>query len=125
MISAVYNMQINAGDDFELEIIIKDATQSPINLTGNTYTGQMREAWDSKDSVATFVCTVSNQTSFKGQLLIKLPHAESIKIPCLPSKGNNKRPTSEFIYDIEQTDPSGNRTRILEGSVLVSPNVTR
>jgi hypothetical protein len=45
-------------------------------------------------------------------------------ITCTPATNSNRRPLTEFIYDIEQT-VSGVKTRILEGIVTVSPNVTR
>lgn len=125
MSTAIYNMSINAGEDFYLTLVIKDSLGVLIDLTGKTFAGQIREAWDSVDPSATFVCTVSNQTTNKGEVVIKLPHTQSNLMPFTGSKNANKRPTTDFIYDIEQTDLSGDVTRILQGTATFSPQVTR
>lgn len=125
MASVVYNIMLNKGDDFELQITVKDATGNAIDLTGYTYYGQIRSSFDAELPVATFVCTIANQNTDKGLVYIRLPHGQSSEIPVLGSKGNNRRPTTEYIYDIEETTQGGIISRIMEGTVTVSPNVTR
>lgn len=125
MSASIFNITINQGEDFEQEIIIKDEAKLPIDLTGYTYSGQIREKYDSATSVATFSCVLNDQRTNKGSVFLRLSHAQTQAIPCQPSTTANKRPLTEFIYDIEETDPSLKVKRILQGIVSVSPVVTK
>lgn len=117
-------MTINQGEDFELQIIIKDSNGTPINLTGNTYAGQIRSKYDSSTIIATFTITLGNQTTDPGLVYIRLSNTDTAAIVCDPATAKDPRPLTQFIYDIEETK-AGKITRILEGIVSVSPNVTR
>lgn len=124
MSAASYNMTVNQGEDFDLQIIIKDETGTPINLTGSTYAGQIRDKYDSSSIAASFSFTLGNQITDPGLLNVTMANTVTAAIPCKPATATDKRPITEFIYDIEQTK-AGLITRILEGIVAVSPNVTR
>lgn len=125
MSAAQYNMNVNQGEDFELQIIIKDDTGTPIDLTGNSYAGQIRKEYDSSSVAANFVCTIGDQITDPGLLFVRLPNSTTSAIPCDPATEENPRPVTKFIYDLEETKPDLTITRILEGIVNVSPNVTR
>jgi hypothetical protein len=124
MAAVTYNFTLNQGDDFDFTITIK-ANNEPIDLSNYSFAGQIREKYDSNEIVASFVCTKANQTTSKGVITFSLTNQQTSAIPCLPSSKANRRPVSEFIYDIEQTDADDKISRILEGVVLVSPGVTR
>jgi hypothetical protein len=124
MSAANYNITLNQGEDFELRLVIKDETGTPINLTGKSYAGQIRDKYDSSSVAANFSFQLGNQVTDPGLLVVKMTNYESSQIPCKPATPLNKRPITEFVYDIEQNS-GGSIIRILQGIVSVSPNVTR
>lgn len=118
------NLVINQGETFELDIIAKDLNKQPIDITNYSYAGKIRSAYDS-DVIAAFTFTKAEQrNSTLGWVKASLTPAQTQAIPCVKSSAKNKRPLTEYIYDIEETDPSNNVTRILEGIISVSPSVT-
>lgn len=125
MSAAPYNIVMNQGEDFELQLNIKDSSGVLVNLTGYTYAGQIREKYDSSSIVASFTYTLANQTTNPGVVFIRISHTNTSLIPCLPATPSNRRPITEFIYDLEETKPDSTVTRILEGVVSVSPEVTK
>lgn len=122
---AVYNFQLNQGDDFELILQIKDANGTLFDLTGYTYKGQIKDKYDSKTTVASFNFTIANQVLEKGKVYVRLTNEQTAAIPTPAAKGANRRPMAEYIYDITETNPDHSITRILEGIITVSPNVTK
>ena len=91
-------MVINQGEDFIMQIIIKDQDGNPISLTGSTFEGQLRSKYDSSTIAGSFSFEFGSNT---GTLLVKMTNSVTAAIPCLPATENNKRPFTEFIYDIE------------------------
>lgn len=121
MSAAKYNMVVNQGEDFVMQITIKDQSGVPVSLVGSTFEGQLRSKYDSNVVAASFSFELGSDP---GTLLVKMSNAVTAAIPTEAATTANKRPLTEFIYDIEQTK-AGVKTRILEGIVSVSPNVTR
>lgn len=119
--AANYNMSINQGEDFIIKLLIKDDLGNAVNISSYTFDGQLREKYDSSSIAATFTFEFGQNT---GEVFVKLSNQVTAAIPCAPATNSNKRPQTEFIYDIEQTK-DGIKTRILQGIASVSPNVTR
>lgn len=120
-----YNFTINQGSDWSLKLLVKDSFGLPVNLTGHFFQGQIREKYDSADSVADFSFVIANQVTNPGEIDVFLTNAQTAAIPTLPATVKNKRPAIDYIYDIEQTDGSLQKTRILEGIIRVVPSVIR
>lgn len=118
---ATYDMYINQGENYAIQLVIKDQAGDPIDITGDTFEGQIRDKYDASSIAATFVFENGPST---GSLFVKLSSEATGDIPCAPGTMQNKRPVTEFVYDIERHS-SGAVTRILEGSAFVSPEVTR
>lgn len=119
--AAIYNMAVNQGEDFIIKLLIKDESNNPVDISTNTFSGQIRERYDSANVAASFSFEFGQHT---GEVYVKLTNAVTAAIPVQASSQSNKRPTTEFVYDIEQTK-SGVKTRILQGIVSVSANVTK
>lgn len=118
---AVYNMNVNQGEDFQLHLLIKDQTGTVIDISTDTFSGQIREKYDASSVVGSFSFENGEDT---GSLIVKISNSVTSSFPCRPGTTQERRPITEFIYDIERNS-DGIITRILEGSVFVSPNVTR
>lgn len=116
MIPANLDISIYRGDDFSLIFRMKDSvTDVYVDLTGRTATGQIRSEATSEVILATFTCTVLNQTTTPGGVMVTL--APTITA-ALPLTGG--------VWDVEvaNADRSWVRTP-LAGVVTVLPEVTR
>jgi hypothetical protein len=108
----VYDMQIFQGSYFQ-RTIAYSIEGFPFNLTGYTVRGQIRAA-PSRALVLSFDCTIPNPTD--GKIYIEILATDTVNVS-LPSG----------VYDIEIVPPTGEdfATRILMGSVTISPEVTK
>lgn len=120
-----YNFTVGQGEDWTLDVNMKDDVGNLLDLTGYTYAGQMRDAYDSTNIIATFTFTIANQITNKGRVTFSLTHEQTTGIPLPASTGSQKRPTKEYLYDIIETDALGKVQRILDGSVIVTAGITK
>jgi len=81
-------------------------------LTGYSVASQMRSTHDSSSIAATITGTVSNASS--GQITLSLTNTQTSAIE-----------EAMYVYDVEITSGAGSVTRILEGNITVTPEVTR
>ena len=112
--SAVYvsNLVINAGSDFSQTFNLVESDDSgPLNLNGFTVAAQFRKHAGST-SKHDFTTNVLNAPT--GELLISLSASASN----VPKPGR-------YVYDIVITNAAGEKTRVVEGSVLLREGVTR
>lgn len=109
------NLELKQGEDFYRLITIKDENSNPLNLTGFTFTSQVRATY-SADLFLSFSFTILNQGTNAGQVEMKLAKTLS-SAKSLVGKSN-------YVYDVEMN--SGSLTsRIMEGTLKISPEVTR
>ena len=109
------DIELKQGEDFHRVITIKDENGTEINLTGYTFSSQIRSTY-SEELFLSFTFTVSNQTTNTGEVVMSLAKALS------SAKEVNAK--YRYVYDVEMND--GVRTsRIMEGTCLVSPEVTK
>lgn len=115
MIPASYNLTLYQGDEFSMTLRLRLADATLENLTGKIATGQVRALASDAAPMATFTCTVSNQVTNPGEIVILLPVTESAKLLA----GNG-------VFDIQtaNADGTGVNTRI-GGKVVIRPQVTR
>ena len=107
------NFRMNQGASWAKVITIKDETGlTPIDLTGALIRGQMRASYASAAIVASFVGTVIDATN--GICGISLTAATTAAIPA-----------ATYYYDVEWVTATGIVTRILEGKIIVRPEVTK
>lgn len=112
--AGIYDLKINQGSTFVLGLTLKKANGLLFDLTGYTGRCQIRKTHASEEIAATpHVAFDVNRKS--GKMSIGLSEAETIAIPL-----------SSGVYDLEIIDPTGTVvTRIIEGKVKISPEVTR
>ena len=102
------NLVIDQGSTYSITITIDDENGDPINVSGYTSRGQIRKHYTSSNSVS-FTTSLAN-----GELSLSLTSSQTTNIVA-----------GRYVYDIELIDGSNNVTRILEGIVTVTPEVTR
>jgi hypothetical protein len=109
--ASLTNFALDQGSDFEAQVQVKDTFGTPRNLTNYTFAAQMRRSFTSSTATSFTVAAVDLTV---GRIGLTLTNAVTSTL----KSGN-------YVFDVEMTDPSGKKTRILEGQITVFAEVTR
>lgn len=111
--SATYvsNLVINTGEDFTQQFTLQSADNSPLDLTNYTASSQLRKHPGS--STATDFNTLISDPPTFGVITIKLTSSQT----------TNLKP-GRHVYDVV-IERSGEKSRVIEGSVIIRQGVTR
>ena len=104
------NIIIDQGTTFSTVINLADENGDPIDLTGYTGDSEMRKHYSS-----------SNSQSFN----VSLGGANGTVTLSLTSTQTANLVAGRYVYDVEVTSSSNVVSRIVEGIVTVTPEVTR
>jgi len=110
-VATVSNLFVDQGADYSNIITVGTTTGSVLNLTGYTVKSQMRKSYGSTTAYD-FTASVYDAAAGKVRLQLTAAYASSI-------------PAGRYLYDIEITSSIGSKTRILEGTVIVTPEITK
>jgi hypothetical protein len=111
MPAAYQNLYLEQGTTFNTTITLDDVYGDIYDLTGYTANSQIRKSYYSSNATAVFSTSVNAGT---GTITLSLD---------TPTSANIK--PGRYVYDTIITDTLGNKTRVLEGVIDVSPCVTR
>ena len=117
---AVYtsNLALTTDSDFSQIFTLENAeTNSPTNLTGFTIASSIRKHPAAKRGEG-FEATIINAAAGKIRLGMSV-----IKSRQLADEGFFR--TGRYVYDVVVTDSASERTKVLEGTVLVNIGVTK
>ena len=117
---AVYtsNLSLTTDSDFSQIFTLENAeTNSPTNLTGFTIASSIRKHPAAKRGEG-FEATIINAAAGKIRLGMS-----GIKSRQLADEGFFR--TGRYVYDVIVTDSASERTKVLEGTVLVNIGVTK
>jgi len=109
-----YHLRINQGETFQVAIPVLDVNDSPITLSGMTAHGQIR-THAADPTVLYEWSTGANNLAFDTNNVI-------LTVPAATSSLWTWRTAQ---YDVELTDEDGVVTRLVEGHVIVHPEITR
>jgi hypothetical protein len=104
------NLQIDQGADFSTEIDVLDDNGDVVNLTGYTGAAQMRKHYTSTTAINFSVAVNASG----GTVTISMTAAASANVT-----------PGRYVYDCELTSSSNTVSRLVEGIVTVTPQVTR
>jgi hypothetical protein len=104
------NIVIDQGSSFSTSINITDTSDQSIDLTGYVGAAQMRKHY-----------TSSNSTPFT----VTVVPSDGVVRLALTANTTTNLVAGRYVYDVELTDGNGTISRIVEGIVTVTPNVTR
>lgn len=124
MATARYDMTICQGSDYTLKLTLKNSLGIGRDLTGYTFTGQIRKTASDPVVQASFSFVIADQVTNTGELEVKLAASDSSAI-LLDNSKSATRKTTTMTYDIESEDGAGVKKRELEGLVKISPEVTK
>lgn len=105
------NLYIDQGTHYIKTITVVDGDGNIIDLTGYVVKSQMRKYYKSTSGY-TFQSGIFSLE--EGKIYIGMDKDETGAIPA-----------GRYLYDIEITSPFGEKTRVLEGVVTVTPEITR
>lgn len=107
-----YDIVIDQGSDFALQFSIKEDS-IPKDITGYSARAQLRKTTKATTVSASFVCTVLDAAN--GIIKMELPNSVSAALE-----------EGMYVYDLEiYTANDALVTRLLEGKVTLTPEVTR
>lgn len=115
----VYDITVNQGDDYSLQMIISDSTNIPIDITGYKFACKVRETAESQEVIAEAECVISDAT--KGVLNINFSSDVTGNID---TDGEYYGEINSYYYDIQQTNTNGRKERIVQGKFIVSPGIS-
>lgn len=110
--SAKYDITMDQGATFNRTLTLKDDSGTVVNLTGNTFAGQIRTSAHSGTIAGTFSFVITNASG--GVFTWKMSPTITAALPA-----------QQCVYDVEMTQANGDVVRLLEGFVDVKANVTR
>jgi hypothetical protein len=113
-IAGIYNFTIDQGSTWTLQIVYNDSNGNPINLTGYTAEMQVRRKFDSDTAVLTL------STSNGGITIVPLTGTLNL----VATDEQAAIAAGLYVYDLELST-GGVRTRLIQGTVTVSGEVTR
>tara|TARA_B100000768_G_C11207216_1_gene344362 strand:+ start:74 stop:415 length:342 start_codon:yes stop_codon:yes gene_type:complete len=113
MTAAVYNLVIDQGSDFAINLTIKELGSAK-DLTGYSARAQMRSTRTASSVAASFACTVLNPV---GNGVVKMSLSNSVSSALTPGR---------YFYDLEiHTTNNAVVRRLIQGEVTLNPEVTR
>lgn len=112
MPAAYTNLYMEQGADYSTTIVLDDVYGNVYNLANYSASSQMRKSYYSANSTAIFNTSINVG---QGSITLALPANATINIAA-----------GKYVYDAIIVDTVHNvTTRILEGTIEVSPAVTR
>lgn len=110
---AVYvnNITVNSGDNFYRDFYLDEVDGSSLDLTGYSAAAQMRKHPESNKVVATFNVSFVDRTEGRIRLSLNPSITKDIK-------------SGRYCYDVLFTDTSGKKSIVLEGQVIVTPDMS-
>jgi hypothetical protein len=100
---ATFNNVINLTDD---------VTNTYVNVSGYAVRSQMRRSYYSVNASANIVCTITDAAN--GEITMSLGASNTSLIKA-----------GRYLFDLETVDRSNTVSRVLEGIITVTPEITR
>lgn len=116
MAAAYYDILIEQGATFRKTFVWKDSNEDPVDITGYSARMQIRRKLTS--TTAEHSATTENDGITLGQT------AGTIAVE-IPAEDTAAFEFTKGVYDLELVDPQGVVTRLVQGGVEVSKEVTR
>lgn len=104
------NLVVDQGSTFSTDLTLTDENGDPLILDGYTANSQIRKWYTSSNAAATFTTSVNNQI---GSITLSLTANQTSNLVA-----------GRYVYDVEISSGS-EVSRIVEGIVTVTPQVTR
>ena len=117
----VYDIVINKGADFVLDIELDDDNNSatPFDMSQYSFAACIKTSANEDTPIANF--TFDKSKLNQGVITVKLPASETKK---LLTDGDYWKETTQYYWDMVMMDGKKKVTRICQGTVQVSPGIS-
>jgi len=105
-------LTINQGATFESDLDLVDDDGSAINVANYVFSGQIRKSYYSLNPTANLTLNIVNAASGNVNIYLSAATTSNIK-------------AGRYVYDVKMTDTTNTVTRIVEGVITVTPQVTK
>lgn len=109
--ATISNLFVDAGSEYSNIITVSSTNGQALNLTGYSVASQMRKSYSSSTAYA---FTASIYDAPTGRVRLQLSASASSVIPA-----------GRWLYDVEITSGAGAKTRVVEGIVTITPQITQ
>jgi hypothetical protein len=109
--ATVSNLFVDAGANYSNIITVSASNGQALDLTGYTVASQMRKSYQSSTS---YNFTSSIYLAASGKVRLQLTDVQSASIPA-----------GRWLYDVEITSGAGIKTRVVEGIVTITQQITQ
>ena len=109
--AAISNLYIDAGSTFSAIITVRGSDGNTLNLNNFTIAAQIRKSYGSLTSY-NFNATIFDAPTGKVRIVLPADVSSQIK-------------PGRYLYDVEVTSPNGEKLRVVEGIVLITPEITK
>ena len=109
--ATITNLYIDAGADYSIIVTANQGNGDPLNLTGYTVKSQVRKSYASPTAYD-FTASIFAATSGKIRLSMTAAQTSAIK-------------PGRYLYDVEITSANGEKRRVLEGIIIIPPEITQ
>lgn len=111
--AAFVELYVDQGTTFNNVInLTDDLTNAPINVAGYIVRGQLRRSYYSTNPSANLTCTITDAAN--GEITLSLTDSQTANIKA-----------GRYLFDVETKDTSNVVSRVLEGIITVTPEITR
>ena len=111
--AAYAELYLDQGTTFNNIInLTDDVTNAYINVSGYVVRSQMRRSYFSANASANITCTITDAPN--GEITMSMTAANTALLKA-----------GRYLYDLEVVDTNGNTSRILEGVINITPEITR
>jgi hypothetical protein len=110
-----YNVEIDQGADWFLNVTYEQPAGTPVNITSYTSALQLRSLPESPTAVLSL--STSGGITITGASGLVAVHATATQTRAIDE--------GVYYYDLEITSPQGIVTRLVQGQAVVSAEVTR
>jgi hypothetical protein len=110
-VAAFTELLIEQGASFSTTINVSDSAGAAINLYGYTASSQMRKSYYATSNTIISAVVTGNAN---GEITLSMTSANTANLT--PGRS---------VFDLLITAPSGIKTRVVEGIIVISPGVTR
>jgi hypothetical protein len=109
---AYVELTIDQGTTFETSVSLTNDDQTAINITNYGFASQIRKSYYSTNPVANLTVTIADAATGNVKLSMTAANTANVR-------------AGRYLYDLIMTDTGGVKTRVIEGIITVTPQVTR
>lgn len=110
MSAGIYNLSIEQGSSWELQMAIDSSVGVDLNITDYTFDAKIARSYYDEEPVTIAVAIVNAVT---GTVKMSLSPAQTLALDA----------AIEYIYDVDMISGGGTVTRLMEGRATISPGL--